>query len=273
MMNLPRRIILALLWLCMLLPGVSHAEHYSRILALSPHVCEMLYAIGAASRVVGAVSYCDYPADARALPRVGSYKGIRVEAALRLKPDLAIASSEHVKGLMQLKKAGVNIVISNPRRFEDIFHDMLTLGALTGHQQEAATLVRQQRKRLNRIRQHASSQRRVFYELWPDPLLTVGKSGFINTLISEAGGHNVFAHIPLETPRVNIEAVIKARPDMIIIPLEKRNIQQRQRFWNKWLGKQHVHVAGVDPDLLHRPGPRLIDGLEILQRILNQPQP
>jgi len=260
--------------MCMLLiPSMSHAEKFERILALSPHVCEMLYAIGAASQIVGAVSYCDYPADAQALPRIGSYQGINIEAALRLKPDIAIVINKHVKGVMQLKKMGIKIITSNPQSFDDIFHDILALGELTGHQLEAVTLIRQQRIRLKRIRQKVMSQHRVFYELWPDPLLTIGKPSFINALIHEAGGHNVFSNIPLETPHVNIESVIKAQPDIIIIPLEKRSMQERQLFWEKWFGKKHVRFASINPDLLHRPGPRLIDGLETLQQILNKRYP
>ena len=108
---------------------------------------------------------------------------------------------------------------------------------------------------------------RVFYELWPDPLLTAGGLSFINALITEAGGSNVFATIPMDTPHVNVESVIRAKPQVIIIPLEKRKMVERRRFWRRWLHKDSVTFAAINPDILHRPGPRLIDGVEQLQRI------
>ncbi len=259
-----------LLSLLLLSAAPASAATFERILALTPHACEMLYAIGASSKIAGAVAYCDYPEQAKALPRIGSYQGIHVEAALRLKPDAAIVMARHVKGVEKLEKMGVTIIVSNPENFEDIFRDMIKLGRLTGHLREAEALVQKERLQLQHIRRKAHSGVRVFYELWPDPLLTVGSVSFINTLIREAGGINIFADLPMENPHVNIESVVRGKPAMIIVPLEKRSIQARKAFWKPWLTDHHVTFAAINPDLLHRPGPRLIDGLELLQRALNR---
>lgn len=256
-------ILLLLLWT----PNAWGAE---RILALSPHACEMLYAIGAARQIVGAVSYCDYPAEARALPRIGSYERINVEAALRLKPDLVIVASHNTGGVEILEKMGVNIMVSNPHSFETIFTDILTLGQLTAHNDEAASVVKQLRIRLEKVRARPRSDIAFFYEVWSDPLLTAGGTSFISDLIRQAGGNNVFAGLAVETPHVNVESVIRAKPAVIVIPLEKRDVAARQTFWEQWLGKGRVRFVTIDPDLLHRPGPRLIDGLELLQKALNQ---
>jgi len=244
------------------------AAPLERILALTPHACEMLYAIGAAQQIIGAVSYCDYPAEAKALPRVGSYQGVNVEAALRLKPDAAIVLSRSVKGVVQLEQMGVKIIISNPINFEAVFQDMLMLGELTGHKVEAESLVQEQRLRLKKVSHRSVAPTRVFYEVWHDPIITAGGPSFITALIAAAGGNNIFADVDLETPHVNVESVIRASPDIIIVPLEKRNIKERQIFWQYWLGEGKVHFAAINPDLLHRPGPRLIEGLELLQQAL-----
>jgi len=258
-------------------PGMLSAAPFERILALTPHACEMLYAIGASEQIVAGVSYCDYPAAAKALPRIGSYQGINVEAALRLKPDAAIVMNRHVKGVAQLEQMGVRIIVSNPADFEAVFEDMLSIGKLTGHNNEAALLVQKQRLRLAQVRritkeQFASTAHpRVFYELWYDPIITAGGTSFITALIQEAGGNNIFADVALETPHVNVEAVIRAKPEIIIIPLEKRNMKERKVFWKHWLGdKGGLRFAAIDPDLLHRPGPRLIEGLELLQQVFMQ---
>ncbi len=262
-----KRLIFPLLMLALLLPGEAFAQ---RILALAPHACEMLYAIGAGPQIAGAVSYCDYPAEAEQLPRIGSYERINVEAALRLKPDLAVVMSRNVKGVEMLEKMGVRIIVSNPVSFETMFADMLKLGVLSGHSVEAESLVDGLRKRLEKVRSMQRSDVAVFYEVWNDPILTAGGPSFISDLIHEAGGRNIFADIDVETPHVNVESVIRARPEVIVIPLERRDIEDRRAFWEGWLGKGKVRFAPIDPDLLHRPGPRLLDGLELLQQALSE---
>ncbi len=243
-----------------------------RILALTPHACEMLYAIGAGPQIVGAVSYCDYPAEANKVPRVGSYVRINAESALRLKPDVAIVREHNVVGIEVLKKMGVKIIVSNPVSFETIFDDINLLGEISGHKAEAEVLTQQLNDRLQRIRDKKRSESTVFYEVWHDPIITAGGPSFINDLIDEAGGKNVFSDINIETPHVNIESVVRANPSLIVIPLEKRDIEERRAFWEKWLGKGRVSFVAINPDLLHRPGPRLLDGLELLQQALQEQQ-
>jgi len=241
-----------------------------RVLALTPHVCEILYAIGAGPQIVAGVSFCDYPAAAKQLPRVGSYERINTEAALRLKPDLVVVMSRNVTGVEKLEQMGINIMISNPVSFETMFDDILKLGSLTGHRQQAAALVSQLSERLQQVRRQPRTHLAVFYEVWSDPMLTAGGPSFISSLIHEAGGRNVFADIPVETAHVNVESVIRARPQLIVIPLENRSLAERQTFWEHWLRAGSVRFAAINPDLLHRPGPRLLDGLELLQQALQE---
>jgi len=262
-----KRLLFPLLFVALLLPGAALAQ---RILALTPHACEMIYAIGAESQIVGAVSYCDYPAQAKQLPRIGSYERINVEAALRLKPDLAIVMSRNVVGVEMLEKMGIRLLVSNPDSFESMFDDMIKLGELTRHTTEAGKLVAHLRQRLQRVRSLPRSETAVFYEIWHDPLLTAGGPSFITNLIHEAGGRNIFADTGIETAHVNVESVIRAKPELIVIPLEKRSIAERRSFWEKWLGEGNIRFAAINPDILHRPGPRLLDGLERLHQALQE---
>jgi len=253
--------------LCICL-AVWPAQAAERVLALTPHACEMIYAIGAEEKLVGAGSYCDYPAEAEKLPRVGSHERINVEAALRLHPDLVVVMSRNVAGIETLEKMGVGVVVSSPTSFEMIFADMIKLGELTGHIEQAEVVVKKLQARLQRVRAMPRSGRAVFYEIWSDPIMTAGGASFISQLIEEAGGRNVFADIDLPAPHVSIESVVRAKPDVIIVPLEGRDIQERRQFWERWLGPD-VRVAAIDPDILHRPGPRLLDGLEALQQAIS----
>ena len=271
--------LLKYLWV--LLPGLclaSPAWAGERILALAPHACEILYAIGAGDDVVGAVSYCDYPQAAHALPRVGSYERINVEAALALKPTMAIVMDESNPGASKLRDMGVKVLASYPRRVDEVLSEIRRVGTETGHQKKADQLAESLQLRLNKLHVPQADagkadvqQASVFYEIWAEPLLTAGKHSFIDDVLSRMGLRNVFGDVAQEAPRVNVEAVIAARPDVVVVPSENRDVAERQAFWQKWLG-QDVRVIAVNPDLMHRPGPRLLDGMEDLQQQLSQGQ-
>ncbi len=252
-----------LLWLCATSPAIA-AE---RILALAPHACEILYAIGAEKDVVGAVSYCDYPDAAKSLPRVGAYNRINVEAALALKPTMAIVLDMQTPGIKQLEALGVTIIQSYPQKVDEVLRDIRRIGQLTGHHKQALQLANDLQHRLGKLDiQH--QQTPVFYEIWADPLITAGQHTFIHDVLKRMGLRNVFGDVQLEAPRVNIEAVIAAKPKVIIVPSEKRDVKKRTIFWRKWLGDD-IRVISVNPDLLHRPGPRLLDGMEYLSKALH----
>ncbi|MDQ7059533.1 MAG: cobalamin-binding protein [Ghiorsea sp.] len=238
-----------------------------RILALAPHACEILYAIGAGKEVVGAVSYCDYPEAAKTLPRVGAYNRINVEAALALKPTMAIVLDTQTPGIKQLEIMGVTIIQSYPKKVAGVLNDIRRIGLLTGHKKQALKLADNLQHRLDKL-DVKNSQTPVFYEIWADPLITAGQQTFIHDILKQMGLRNVFGDVPLEAPRVNIEAVIAAQPRVIIVPSEKRNVKKRTLFWRKWLGND-IQVIAVNPDLLHRPGPRLLDGMEYLNKALH----
>ncbi len=262
---LMRVIGLWLLCLCMASPAIA-AE---RILALSPHACEILYAIGAGDDVVGAVDYCDYPEPVTHVPRIGSYTGINLEAALMLKPTMAVISATSQQQ-QQLQALGIRVIRSAPQSVDDVLADIRRLGRLTGHARQAETLAANMQQRLDRLVRIADDKhRKVFYEVWHEPLQAVGGTGFINDMLQRVGLNNVFASIRLETPRINIESVLRAAPDVIIIPSEHRDVAERKRFWKQWLG-EGVRIVVVNPDLLHRPGPRVIDGMEALQHALEE---
>jgi len=253
---------LVLFLCCLFYLNIAHAEE--RILALAPHACEILYAIGAQKSVVGAVSYCDYPQAAKSIPRVGAYNRINVEAAIALQPTLAIVLNEQTPGVEQLRDLGVKVVHSYPQEVTDVFLEIRRLGKLTGHVIEANQLADALELRLKKLETVVADQTiDVFYEIWPDPLLTAGKHTFIHDVLIRIGLRNVFGAIELEAPRVNLESVLSAKPQLVIVPSEKRDIAERTQFWKKWLGA-NIQVITVNPDLLHRPGPRLLDGMEEL---------
>ena len=254
--------------LLLLLFSATSSFAGERILALAPHACEMLFAIGANKDIVGAVSYCDYPKEAGGLSRVGAYNRINVEAAIALHPTMAIVMDEQTPGVEQLRDLGVAIVRSYPQRVDEVFSDIRRIGKITGHAVQAEQVAHNLEERLQFLETKVAHHHlNVFYEIWAEPLLTAGKHTFIHDVLKRIGLINVFGSLEQEAPRVNVESVLHSKPQLVIVPSEKRDISARTKYWQTWLGKD-IQVITVNPDLLHRPGPRLLDGMEDLVRQL-----
>jgi len=250
----------------LLLLFASQAVAAERVLALSPAACEMLFAIGAGKDVVGVADYCDYPVAARHLPHIADARRIFVEPALRLKPTLIVTADRHLEGLRALENRGFRIVVTHPHQFSDIFADLRRLGMLTGHGGQAKRVAAVLERRLQAVRSQHARRIPVFFEVWSDPLMTQGGKSFITEVIDAAGGRNVFASTRMETMRVSIESVIRAQPAVIIVPSRSGDARARRIFWHQWLKGSRVIV--INPDLVSRPGPRLVDGVVALHRKL-----
>lgn len=250
--------------LCLLAAAASADE---RVLALTPHVVETLYAVGAGDQIVGVVAFSDHPAEARGHPSVGSYRRIATEAALRLEPTLAIAMDPSVSGLSGLRAAGIPVEYSNPRTVEAVIDDIVRLGGLVGRGRPAAQVAEGLRSRLQRLRRRRPNPPiRVFYEIWHDPLTTAGGRSFISDALREIGMANVFDELPLAYTRVSTEAVLRSAPSVVVPAPNPGHASDCERFWRGWLGDDaDVAFVTAAHEILERPGPRLIDGMERLQ--------
>jgi len=256
---------LAAIVICLFISGI-YAHAAERVLALSPAACEMLFAIGAGNDVAGVADYCDFPEAVRALPHIANARRIFVEPALRLKPTLIVTADRRLEGLRALESSGFRIFVTHPRHLSDIFVDMRRLGMLTGHGRQAEHVVAILEDRLQSVRSQHTRRIPVFFEVWSDPLMTQGGKSFITEVIDAAGGRNVFANTRMETMRVSIESVIRAQPAVIIVPSRSDEIHNRRAFWHRWL--KNVRVIAINPDIISRPGPRLVNGIKTLHRKL-----
>jgi len=256
------------LLLLLALFGFTSTCAAERILALSPHICEILHAIGAADEVVGISEYCDYPDSFKKKPVIANYSRLFVEAAMRLKPTMIVAPNSALKGLSQVEKQGSQIIITHPETLNDIFEDTEHIGELTGHAKQSRHLVQSLKQRLKKIQSRVGSRKRVFFEVWSNPLMTEAGHSFITEVLAAAGGNNVFAGNDVETMRLNVEAVVRAAPEVIVIPSRSGKINGRVLFWKQWL--PNVRVIAINPDLVSRPGPRIVDGIAALQQQFQQ---
>jgi iron complex transport system substrate-binding protein len=247
-----------------------------RIVSLSPHGTELLFAAGAGERVVGAVEYSDYPAAASALPRVGSYTAFDVERILALKPDLVVGwySGNGPGALERLRKLGLTVYVTESRRFQDVLRNIEELGALAGTDANARATTAALRNRLTRLRSSyaGKSTVSVFYQVWHRPLMTVGGPHLVTHMIEICGGQNVFSNVDALAPSIDVEAVLAADPEAIVASGMAEERPEWLDDWRRWPQLQAVRAENlffIPPDLLQRPTPRLLDGAERLCHALD----
>jgi len=262
-----KRIVVGLLLFAVSAPQAL-ADKPLRIVALAPHIVENLYAIGAGDLIVGTLDYADYPQEATKIERIGGYNGISIEKLLMLKPDMVIAwkSGNQAEDLAQIKRLGIELHLSDPRSIEGVAKEILKLGQLTGRIEQSKKVAEAFTVKLNAIR--ATQQNKTtlsgFYQLWPEPMMTVSKNTWINQLIETCQVTNVFADSETDYPQISIENVIVTKPQIIIIPDEKSKRVIPTVNWQQWPevpAVKYEQFISVNADLLHRFSPRMLDGL------------
>lgn len=246
-----------------------------RIVSLSPHLTELLYAAGAGERLVGAVEFSDYPPPAKALPRVGSEAGIDVERILALRPDLVVAwpNVGSARTVDQLEKIGLTVFRSEPRELEHIATTLERLGALADSGAHAGRAAAEFRARVSALekRYAGAAPVRVFYQIWDRPLLTINGQHIITKAMRLCGGENVFAALPLIAPEVDREAVLRADPDVIVASGSAGNPPAWLAAWRAFPGMKAVareRLFSIPPDLIQRHTPRILEGAAALCGIL-----
>ena len=244
-----------------------------RIVALAPHIVEMLFELGVGEQIVGTVDYADHPEAAKAIPRVGGYYGMQVENILALKPDVVFAwrSGNKATDLEQLARLGLNIVYSQPDKIDDVAKELRYFGGIVNKPEVAEQVAVKFEQKLAKLRQQnaGKQQIKVFYQLWPEPMMTINKNTWIHQLVEICQGENVFANNPTDYPLISIENVMVAQPQLIILPDEKSKTVQPKIAWQNWPEIPAVKANAfirVNADLLHRFSPRMLTGVEQLCR-------
>jgi len=242
-----------------------------RIVALAPHIAENLYAAGAGDRLVGTVDYSDYPPAAKALPRVGGYSRVDLEAVAALKPDLVLAweSGNNMPQVDKLRALGLTVHVSQPNTMDSVADDLERLGKLAGTEAAAASAANAFRLRLAALRKANNSKPpvRTFYQIWKTPLMTVGGPQIISDAIRLCGGDNVFGQLKQMAPTVSVEAVLETDPEAIIATGMGDAKPEWLKDWDKWTQMTAVkrnNLFHINPDIMQRHTPRILDGAEKL---------
>jgi iron complex transport system substrate-binding protein len=251
---------------------------YQRIVSLAPSLTEILYALGLGNQIAGVTVHCNYPAGALTKPRIGSYVDLNVEKILALKPDLVIATADGNErdSVERLVRFGVRVFLTNPKNLSEVFETIWAVGRMTRREPQAQSLVVSLEQRADRIIRACAglSRPRVFLQINEQPLMTVGRDTFHNNLITLANGMNISGGEAIKYPKFSLEQVLKAKPDVILITSMERGAagEKKKERWKQWAqipAVKNGRIQLLDSDLLDRPSPRLVDGLEALARAIH----
>ena len=199
---------------------VTLAAPAQRVISLAPHVTELLYAAGGGAKMVGAVSYSDYPPEAKQLPRVGDNKALDLERIVALKPDLIVVwrHGNAQRQLDRLRELHVPLFFSEPHHLDDVAVSLTKLGQLLGTSPTADAAAAAYRPDIARLRTQYANRPpvSVFYQVWDQPLMTLNGEHMVSDVIALCGGRNVFAKLEPLVPTVSTEAVLAANPEAIV---------------------------------------------------------
>jgi iron complex transport system substrate-binding protein len=253
-------------------------DYPRRIVALAPSITEILFSLKQEDRLVGATQFSDYPEAANRLPKVGSYVNLDVEKIVSLKPDLCIAVKDGnpIEIVRVLENLGIPIYAVNPRNLESVMHAITEIGTLLNAEKEADQVVLNMEKRISRVKalvSKAASRPRVFYQIGISPIVSAGSNTCIDELIEMAGGENL-AKGPAAYPRFSTEQILALSPEIFIITSMTRGavFEAVKSEWQQWTDMPAVknnRIVLVDSNLLDRPTPRLVDGLEMLLELIH----
>jgi len=252
-----------------------------RIISLAPSNTEILFALGLGDRVIGLTEYCNYPEAATTKPEVGGFSTVDIEKVVSLEPDLVLATRIHGKTVIPaLEELGLTVLALAPTSIDGVLSSITLIGEITGQHRQASQLVNDLRTRIKTVasktRKLAPNQRpRVLYLTWHDPLMTAGTETLANDLIDKAGGQNIAYDISGDRA-IDLETVVHRDPQVIIasvgmgtgedLPWQYVKTESRLEDTQALVDKR---VYKIDGDIIHRPGPRIADALELMAQFIH----
>jgi iron complex transport system substrate-binding protein len=255
--------------------ALARAWPGQRIVSLAPSVTETLFAIGAGPEVVGVSQYCDYPPEVLRLPKVGSFLTPNMEAIVALRPGLIIGleTSANARQIRALQHLGYRILLSNDDSLEGIENGIRAIGERTGHIREALELLTSLHERMRQVqaRLKAVPARKVLMVVGHEPLVAVG-GGYLNQLLQMADSINIAAGFAVQWPRVSLEYVMAAAPDVILDGQMGSERAAPSGFWDRYPvipAVRNHRIYGYDQNEMLRPGPRVGKTLQTLAALIH----
>ncbi len=249
-----------------------------RIISLIPSITEIVFELGQGKRIIGVTQYSDFPEEVKKLSRVGSYVNLDLERIIALKPDLCLATRDGNprEEVLAIASMGIPVYVVNPRDLTSVMDTVLEIGNILNVKDDAEKLVKGLRNRVARVDALVSKTKlrpRVFFQIGVAPIVSVGSNTYIHELIVRAGGKNV-AEGPVSYPRFSSEQVLVLSPEIMIITSMERGqvFEEVKEEWSRWKtipAVKNNRITLVDSNILDRPTPRMVDGLELLVEIIH----
>ncbi len=255
-----------------------------RIISLAPSNTEILFALGLGSKVVGVTKFCDYPPEVSEMVKkgnitvIGGFANPSIERIVALNPDLVLAAlSLQEKVVNDLEEKGITVIALNPKKIDQIPANIRLVGKVCGKVDEAEKLTNEMQRVIEGVVSKTGNvtyRPKVYYEVWYEPLYTIGPGTWQNELIEIAGGVNIFADAKQAYPIVSSEAVIQQNPEIIIVSLgymggvKKEDFEERPG-WSAISAVKNNRICEIDENIFIRPGPRIVQGLQQLAWLIH----
>nr|WP_231927045.1 cobalamin-binding protein [Dehalococcoides mccartyi] len=252
------------------------------IVSLSPSNTETIYAMGFEDKLVGVTTYCNYPEAAKDKPKVGGFSNVDAEAVTAIGPDIILASNIHASTVIpQLEQLGLTVIAISPDNLEDVLASIELIGKCLNQVKKANSLVDSMQTRIDavtsKVKNLSESQKpRVLYIVWHEPLMSVGSTAFITGLITAVGGVSITADSAEAYPTIGLETVLGANPQVVVVGTGMGSgadapllfIQDEPRLANID-ARINGNIYSINTDLIGRTGPRIVEALEQLAKMLH----
>jgi iron complex transport system substrate-binding protein len=246
------------------------------IISLAPNNTEILFALGLGDKVVGVTSFCDYPEEALAVEKIGDFNGINLEKIIELNPDLVLNYGPgDVDDNARLKEAGIQMLAFLPESIDAVINTINTIGQATGSTEQSKELTNNMMAKKNEILVlvKGADKKKVFYEIWHDPLMAAGPGSFMDQLITLAGGTNIAENAEGDYAQYDLEQLIERNPEVYLTTADMpdktpESMMARPGFENiEAMKTGNVHV--LDANITSRSGPRVVEALELVAKAIH----
>jgi iron complex transport system substrate-binding protein len=250
-----------------------------RFISLSPAATEILFALGLKDEIIADTTFCNFPEEAKKLPKVGTFSEPNIEKILSLKPDIIFTTGlEQAPSVARLQSLGLKVIVSDPKNTFEFFASIMQIGKATSREEAAGLLIETMQKRIDAVKSQVAmipqdKRPKVFIEIWYDPIMTAGPNSIVNEILTIAGANNIAYDTNRPYSRFSAEAIIQRNPDVIILGyMAKKNtkdlVSKRLGWKNINAIKNNRVISDIDPDLILRPSPRIVEGIEEIYKHL-----
>lgn len=255
---------------------VTFEKAPEKIISMAPSHTEILFALGLGDKIVGVTSYCDYPEEALEKEKIGDFNGINLERVIELEPDLVINYGPgNEEENLRLQEAGIQVLGYLPESIDEVIETIKSIGKATGVEDKAQTVTENMLEKKDEILEKIKDTEKVkvFYEIWHDPLQAAGAGSFMDNLINLANGDNIAKDAEGEYPQYDLEQLVERDPEVYLTSADMpdktvESILQRPGYSGITAIKEgNVYI--LDANITSRPGPRIIEALEIVAKAIH----